>query len=425
MHCRVTLSTSTCAGLSLEWAPTRTMHFCIFLPFFLVGTLMPVNAPLHDESVGDIFRWPGLQWPVACSFFLSAPTAQPDTLWQSARLKVQDFVEPATEHSMLPSVTLPLWSWISIRHSGACCAPRTSGARASSALASTATRPSRGRCTAWLDIEFPPSGSQLSRSFRLAVELTLGQSCPRPLSSLSDFVPLKRSVILSSPLAWKGDGADERGAVEAVGSGRLAAGWQADDGPGGPGAGALRPAGAAAAGPGGDGRAAGAAASQYGPRADPRVRGGRADADRPLAAREVSELQRRALRGEARHGDAAAAGLGRHRAPPLTGGGRARGLRSGTGARAAPMPITSQRPARQAACDGAPTRCRSRPARRRSTAVDRRAELVETRRALARAQRHNGLPHPHRPHLRGGDQLLPVDKRSRTRSLTRNDRHCR
>src|SRR3989442_10273653 len=183
MHCRVTLSTSTCAGLSLEWAPTRTMHFTIFLPFFLVGTLMPVNAPLHDESVGDIFRWPGLQWPVACSFFLSAPTAQPDTLWQSARLKVQDFVEPATEHSVLPSVTLPLWSWISIRHSGACCAPRTSGARASSALApaSTATRPSRGRCTAWLDIEFPPSASQLSRSFRLAVELTLGQYCPRPL----------------------------------------------------------------------------------------------------------------------------------------------------------------------------------------------------------------------------------------------------
>src|SRR5438445_2362409 len=326
MHCRVTLSTSTCAGLSLEWAPTRTMHFCIFLPFFLVGTLMPVNAPLHDESVGDIFRWPGLQWPVACSFFLSAPTAQPDTLWQSARLKVQDFVEPATEHSMLPSVTLPLWSWISIRHSGACCAPRTSGARASSALASTATRPSRGRCTAWLDIEFPPSGSQLSRSFRLAVELTLGQSCPRPLSSLSDFVPLKRSVILSSPLAWKGDGADERGAVEAVGSGRPAAGRQADDGAGGPGPGALRPAGAAAAGPGGDGRAAGAAASQYGPRAGARARGGRADADRPLAAREVSGLQRRALRRKARHGDAAAAGLGRHRAPPLTGGGRARGL---------------------------------------------------------------------------------------------------
>src|SRR6266404_254338 len=179
MHCRVTLSTSTCAGLSLEWAPTRTMHFPIFLPFFLVGTLMPVNAPLHDESVGDIFRWPGLQWPVACSFFLSAPTAQPDTLWQSARLKVQDFVEPATEHSVLPSGTLPLWSWISIRHSGACCAPRTSGARASSALApaSTATRPSRGRFTVRLDIEFPPSGSQLSRSFRLAVELAPGQYC--------------------------------------------------------------------------------------------------------------------------------------------------------------------------------------------------------------------------------------------------------
>src|SRR5437879_4663541 len=91
-----------------------------------------------------------------------------------------------------------------------------------------------------------------------------GQGTMVVVSSLSDFVPLKRSVILSSPLAWKGDGADERGAVEAVGSGRPAAGRQADDGAGGPGPGALRPAGAAAAGPGGDGRAAGAAASQYG-----------------------------------------------------------------------------------------------------------------------------------------------------------------
>ncbi len=43
--------------------------------------------------------------------------------------------------------------------------------------------------------------------------------------------------------------------------------------------------------------------------------------------------------------------------------------------------------------------------------VDRRAELVETRRALVRAQRQNGLPHPHRPHLRGGDQVLPVDQK--------------
>src|SRR5439155_4371132 len=105
----------------------------------------------------------------------------------------------------------------------------------------------------------------------------------RDLSSLSDFVPLKRSVILSSPLPWKGDGPDERGAVEAVGCGQPAAGRQADDGAGGPGPGALRPAGAAAAGPGGDGRAAGAATSQYGPRAGARARGGRSDAERPLA----------------------------------------------------------------------------------------------------------------------------------------------
>jgi len=57
--------------------------------------------------------------------------------------------------------------------------------------------------------------------------------------------------------------------------------------------------------------------------------------------------------------------------------------------------------------------------------VDRRAELVETRRALARAQRQNGLPHPHRPHLRGGDQLLPVDKKIQNPvTYALSDRHC-
>ena len=43
--------------------------------------------------------------------------------------------------------------------------------------------------------------------------------------------------------------------------------------------------------------------------------------------------------------------------------------------------------------------------------IDRRAELLETRRALAGAQRTNGLPQPHRPHLRGGDHLLPCGKK--------------
>jgi hypothetical protein len=43
--------------------------------------------------------------------------------------------------------------------------------------------------------------------------------------------------------------------------------------------------------------------------------------------------------------------------------------------------------------------------------VDRRAELFEARRAFARAQRLNGLPDPHRPHLRGGNHLLPGGKK--------------
>src|SRR2546422_11736139 len=96
------------------------------------------------------------------------------------------------------------------------------------------------------------------------------------MSSLSDFVPLKRSVNLSSPLAWKGDGPDERGAVEAVGCDRPAARRQADVGTGGPGPRALRAAGAAGGGGGGGGRAGGGAGREKGGRAarPPRPRRG-------------------------------------------------------------------------------------------------------------------------------------------------------
>src|SRR5436309_3787428 len=146
------------------------------------------------------------------------------------------------------------------------------------------------------------------------------------LSSLSDFVPLKRSVNLSSPLAWKGDGPDERGTVEAVGCDRPAARRQADVGTGGPGARALRAAGAAGAGAGGEGRAAGAAARQYGPRADAHARAGGAEADRSSAAEEVRGFQRRAFHREAGHRDAAAAGFCRLGAADLAGGPRTAGL---------------------------------------------------------------------------------------------------
>src|SRR5438876_2058459 len=179
MHVRSTLSTSVIAGLSLDFAPTRIRHFPGFLPFPLVRTLMPVKAP-HDESVGDTVSLAGLQWPVACTLFLSLPTVQPGSLWQSARLKVQNLgLAGLTAHSVPSSDTAPFWSWISIRHSGSC-ARLTCGASARNALAhaSTATRASRGRCITRLDIEFPPSGSQLSRSPRLAVDLAPGQYCP-------------------------------------------------------------------------------------------------------------------------------------------------------------------------------------------------------------------------------------------------------
>ena len=37
----------------------------------------------------------------------------------------------------------------------------------------------------------------------------------------------------------------------------------------------------------------------------------------------------------------------------------------------------------------------------------------------------NGLPHPHRPHLRGGDHLLPVDKKIQNPvTYALSDRHC-
>src|SRR2546422_2190902 len=141
---------------------------------------MPVNDP-HDESVDDTVSLPGLQWPVVRAFFLSGSALQVPTLWQSWRLKVQNLglAAVATAQTVSLSDTAPFWSWTSIRHSGAC-APLAGGTRPRNAVAhaSTATRASRGSCIARLDIEVPPSGSQLSRSFRLAVVLTLGQYCP-------------------------------------------------------------------------------------------------------------------------------------------------------------------------------------------------------------------------------------------------------
>src|SRR5438552_7660795 len=141
---------------------------------------MPVNAGEH-ESVDDTVSLPGLQWPVVRAFFLSGSALQAPRLWQSWRLMVQNLglAAVATAQTVPLSGTAPLWSWTSIRHSGAG-APLASGTRPRNAVAhaSTATRSSRGRFTAHLDIEFPPSGSQLSRSPRLAVDLAPGQYCP-------------------------------------------------------------------------------------------------------------------------------------------------------------------------------------------------------------------------------------------------------
>src|SRR6266705_3413066 len=138
---------------------------------------MPVNAP-HDESVDDTVSLPGLQWPVVRAFFLSGSALQVPTLWQSWRLKVQNLLSAgATAHTLPLSATAPLWSCTSMRHSGACALAGGTRPRNAVAHASTATRSSRGRFT-HLDIEFPPSGSQLSRSPRLAVDLAPGQYCP-------------------------------------------------------------------------------------------------------------------------------------------------------------------------------------------------------------------------------------------------------
>src|SRR5438034_5226248 len=93
MHCSVTLSTSCFEGLSLERARRRITHF----PFPWDRTLMPTNAPHGDPdevmSEGDTLSRPGLlQRPPPCiprTVFLSLPTVQPGSLWQSWSMKVQ------------------------------------------------------------------------------------------------------------------------------------------------------------------------------------------------------------------------------------------------------------------------------------------------------------------------------------------------
>src|SRR5438046_10567911 len=107
---------------------------------------MPVNAP-HVESVDDTLSLPGLQWPVVRAFFLSGSALQVPTLWQSSRLMVQNLLPAgATAQTEPLSGTAPLWSWTSIRHSGAC-APLAGGTRPSGDVGPAVSR-RRTQCTA-------------------------------------------------------------------------------------------------------------------------------------------------------------------------------------------------------------------------------------------------------------------------------------
>src|SRR6266516_2036723 len=115
MHMSTTLSTSVRDGLSLDLPATRILHVPIFLPFALVRTLTPTNAPQGDSD-GLILSFAGLQGPVARMLFLNVAGVQPGWLRQTARLKVQN-LPLATWPTGLPSGTAPFWSCTSIRHS--------------------------------------------------------------------------------------------------------------------------------------------------------------------------------------------------------------------------------------------------------------------------------------------------------------------
>jgi len=110
MHVSTTLSTSVRDGLSLDLPATRILHVPIFLPFALVRTLTPTNAPQGDCGArpvgGLILSFAGLQGPVARMLFLNVAGVQPGWLRQTARLKVQN-LPLATWQTELPSDTAP------------------------------------------------------------------------------------------------------------------------------------------------------------------------------------------------------------------------------------------------------------------------------------------------------------------------------
>ena len=110
MHVSTTLSTSVRDGLSLDLPATRILHVPIFLPFALVRTLTPTNAPQGDCGArpvgGLILSFAGLQGPVARMVFLNVAGVQPGWLRQTARLKVQN-LPLATWQTELPSDTAP------------------------------------------------------------------------------------------------------------------------------------------------------------------------------------------------------------------------------------------------------------------------------------------------------------------------------
>src|SRR5438128_5916766 len=138
-HSSVIMSMSFRAGLSLDLAATRIVHAPIFLPFFLVRTLMSMNAPQGDCAV-VILSFLGSQWPVVPMVFLNGAGTQPGWLRHNWSLKVQ-ILPLATWHSVLPSDTLPAWSWTSTRHSSpavSCAARPTSGTANAVAAMSTA-----------------------------------------------------------------------------------------------------------------------------------------------------------------------------------------------------------------------------------------------------------------------------------------------
>jgi len=148
--------------------------FPIFLPFFLVRDLDAVND--RTTSRARHLDLPGCSDPSYAPSPGAGPALQVPTLWQSLEIEGQSLLGRRDRAYRAVVGHGPLWITsppgpTKTRHGsrsalGVCAPSLAVEAENAVAHASTATR-RVGTLHCALDIEFPPSGSQLSRSLRL------------------------------------------------------------------------------------------------------------------------------------------------------------------------------------------------------------------------------------------------------------------